>query len=282
MRLWAEPETGGEAYIPLAASKRPRSTAILSSVARTFGLGLIPAASGTILNGPGSGTGRITGALQAAINSMSIATARATVQALISSGRLSQAMSSAPFSGGGGVGRWLPVVLSVLAALRQPSSLSGAVLRRIGFESGGNPNAINLTDSNARAGTPSRGLVQTIPGTFNAFAGPYRSRGITDPFANIYAGMNYALHRYGSIAAIDPLVRPRGYDSGGWLQPGLTMAMNGTGRAERIRSGAQEDGLLAALQRVEQAILNAPLVRPDERYLKRTVGYGQKRSGSNW
>jgi hypothetical protein len=29
MRIWAEPETGGEAYIPLAASKRSRSTGIL-------------------------------------------------------------------------------------------------------------------------------------------------------------------------------------------------------------------------------------------------------------
>ncbi|MEW1700113.1 hypothetical protein ACIQCR_17145 [Streptomyces sp. NPDC093249] len=36
-RLWAEPETGGEAYIPLAASKRRRSAQILDSVARRFG-----------------------------------------------------------------------------------------------------------------------------------------------------------------------------------------------------------------------------------------------------
>lgn len=46
MRLWAEPETGGEAYIPLAASKRTRSTAILSKVAATFGYGLTQYAGG--------------------------------------------------------------------------------------------------------------------------------------------------------------------------------------------------------------------------------------------
>jgi hypothetical protein len=40
-RVWAEPETGGEAYIPLAASKRPRSTAILADVADRFGLQLV-------------------------------------------------------------------------------------------------------------------------------------------------------------------------------------------------------------------------------------------------
>jgi SLT domain-containing protein/uncharacterized coiled-coil DUF342 family protein len=40
--------------------------------------------------------------------------------------------------------------------------------------------------------------MQTIPGTFAAYAGPYKSRGITDPMASIYAGLNYAVHRYGS------------------------------------------------------------------------------------
>jgi trimeric autotransporter adhesin len=40
MRVWAEPETGGEAYIPLADSKRPRSLAILKEVADRFGYGL--------------------------------------------------------------------------------------------------------------------------------------------------------------------------------------------------------------------------------------------------
>lgn len=40
MRLWAEPETGGEAYIPLAKAKRERSLKILEEVARIFGFGL--------------------------------------------------------------------------------------------------------------------------------------------------------------------------------------------------------------------------------------------------
>lgn len=36
-RVWAEPETQGEAYIPLAGAKRARSKAILKEVARRFG-----------------------------------------------------------------------------------------------------------------------------------------------------------------------------------------------------------------------------------------------------
>ncbi|WP_395705441.1 phage tail tape measure protein [Rhodococcus ruber] len=38
---WAEPETEGEAFIPLASSKRPRSLAILGEVARRFGMSLV-------------------------------------------------------------------------------------------------------------------------------------------------------------------------------------------------------------------------------------------------
>lgn len=39
--IFAEEETGGEAYIPLAGSKRGRSTAILAEVARLFGMTLV-------------------------------------------------------------------------------------------------------------------------------------------------------------------------------------------------------------------------------------------------
>jgi hypothetical protein len=46
MRLWAEPETGGEAYIPLAPGKRGRSTDVLSQVASMFGYQLVDATRG--------------------------------------------------------------------------------------------------------------------------------------------------------------------------------------------------------------------------------------------
>jgi SLT domain-containing protein len=689
MRLWAEPETGGEAYIPLAQSKRSRSTAILSSVAQTFGHRLIPAASGTILNGPGSTLAGIGNAVNGAVNSAAVAAARAAVQALIKSGRLTAGPTSTPFAGGGNVSRWLPVVLQVLAALGQPGALSGAVLRRISFESGGNPNAINLcvpldtviltrrgwlkhsdvhvgdetigyntetgrsewtritavhhyddaplirmgnsrwhatstpnhrwlnvprltvpapslpdqcplcdwpnvalpapltecpecgwlpkapggvalhrrrkhgvvganasgrrverlrrrgrsttggvrihlaaahgvrgaaqrsafatrarlvttedirsrdrilvaapadtgpglpittqeaallgwiagdgtvepgrsmsvgqvkrqhfpaieaafaglphsryeyphrtksvtwrlevsyardllaraghpkreatrqvlgmsaeqraawleamiageghvemkpgytkpqvsltqtvgpvhdaivlaayleghrprvlphtrdhetwtdsdsihlntpvvtgaylhredagrgpvwcvttelgswtaeedghvfltgnSDSNARAGTPSRGLVQTIPGTFAAYAGPYFFRGITDPFANIYAGMNYALHRYGSIAAIDPLVRPRGYDNGGPLPPGLSLVNNMSGRTENVQTAGQRDGLIAELRALRRDLAGQPIVvNLDSRPIARVVRTQNTRNPNGW
>ncbi len=121
------------------------------------------------------------------------------------------------YSGGGGVTQWEPLILQALAALGQSPGWLGTVERRMNQESGGNPNAINLYDSNAQRGDPSRGLMQTIGSTFAAYRNPAWSPNIFDPLANIYAGLNYAIHRYGSL---DALNRPGGYDSGGWLLPG--------------------------------------------------------------
>lgn len=47
-RVWAEPETGGEAYIPLAASKRARSERILEETARIFGKQVVARADGAV------------------------------------------------------------------------------------------------------------------------------------------------------------------------------------------------------------------------------------------
>lgn len=48
VRVWAEPETGGESYIPHALSKRARSEAILAETARRFGGRYVPMADGAV------------------------------------------------------------------------------------------------------------------------------------------------------------------------------------------------------------------------------------------
>lgn len=147
---------------------------------------------------------------------------------------------------GGGVEQWRPQVLTVLKMLGQPASWADTVLRRMNQESGGNPNAINNWDINAKNGVPSQGLMQTIPPTFAAYAGPFASRSITDPLANIYAGCNYAIHRYGSLAGMN---RPGGYalggivptlyDKGGVLNPGRTFVENRTRQPELVLTREQ-------------------------------------------
>jgi SLT domain-containing protein/murein DD-endopeptidase MepM/ murein hydrolase activator NlpD len=87
-------------------------------------------------------------------------------------------------------------------------------------ESGGNPKAINLTDSNAKAGHPSEGLFQTIPSTFAA----HELSGHTDiwnPIDNAAAAIGYIKGRYGTVSNVPGIVSMShggpyvGYGSGG-------------------------------------------------------------------
>lgn len=113
---------------------------------------------------------------------------------------------SAP-SGSGGVSgnvqSYKADVDQVLSMLGQPQSDDAVVLKQMETESGGNPTVVNKTDSNWAKGTPSVGLMQVIGPTFDEYAGPYKNKGpfeygvSTDPMANIYAGINYAIHAYG-------------------------------------------------------------------------------------
>lgn len=117
------------------------------------------------------------------------------------------ACSSTPGSGDA-VTQWNPVVSCVLGLLGQPASdeLINDVDIVINGESSGDPNAINNWDQNAQNGTPSEGLVQVIQPTFDAYYSPQLDDDIWDPAANIYAGMNYAINRYGSIQNIPGVV----------------------------------------------------------------------------
>lgn len=65
-------------------------------------------------------------------------------------------------------------------------------------ESGGNPNAINNWDSNAKAGIPSQGLFQVIPPTFAAYALSGHNS-ILNPVDNAASAIEYILSRYGSV-----------------------------------------------------------------------------------
>ncbi|MFX0576198.1 transglycosylase SLT domain-containing protein [Nocardia nepalensis] len=76
-----------------------------------------------------------------------------------------------------------------------------AIALIIQHESGGNPSIVNGWDSNAAAGHPSIGLMQTIEPTFNAYKAPGHDN-ITDPVDNIIAGTRYAIATYGSLSNV--------------------------------------------------------------------------------
>ncbi len=104
---------------------------------------------------------------------------------------------------GGQVGKWIAEAQTVLKQHGVPLSKMNAhdIATIIKFESGGNPRAVNNWDSNAAAGHPSEGLMQTIGPTFDA----YKLHGhghILNPVDNIIAGVRYAISRYGSISNV--------------------------------------------------------------------------------
>ena len=93
---------------------------------------------------------------------------------------------------------WIRESLDIMARNGIPGSYDG-IHRNIMRESSGNPQAINTWDSNAAAGTPSKGLLQVIDPTFAAYHVPGTAFDPFDPVANITAACNYAAARYGSI-----------------------------------------------------------------------------------
>lgn len=119
--------------------------------------------------------------------------------------------------GGSGVQRWKPYVIKALKANHFSASDSqvSAWLRVISRESNGNPKAVNNWDSNAKAGHPSKGLVQTIEPTFNAYK--FSGHGnILNGYDDLLAGIHYMAARYGRGAgAFARVSGPSGYAKGG-------------------------------------------------------------------
>ncbi|PJN92074.1 transglycosylase SLT domain-containing protein, partial [Bacillus sp. mrc49] len=106
--------------------------------------------------------------------------------------------------GGGGANKAKQWILKAMSITNTPSSYLKGLMLIAKRESGYNPKAINLWDSNAKAGHPSRGLFQTIPTTFAA----HKKAGmdnIYNPIHNAVAAIRYMISRYGSIGNVPGL-----------------------------------------------------------------------------
>ncbi|GLF93161.1 transglycosylase SLT domain-containing protein [Streptomyces yaizuensis] len=93
---------------------------------------------------------------------------------------------------------WILEALDIMSANGIPGSYEG-LHRNIMRESSGNPLAVNNWDINAVNGTPSKGLLQVIDPTFDAYWVAGTPNDPFHPVANIVAAANYAADRYGSI-----------------------------------------------------------------------------------
>lgn len=116
--------------------------------------------------------------------------------------------------GGAGVEQWRSVAIQALKRTGDysPTNLK-ALLRRMNQESSGQKNIVNNWDSNAKKGTPSKGLMQVIGPTFAAYRDKALSNDIFNPLANIVASIRYTKARYGSLTK--GWNRLGGYENGG-------------------------------------------------------------------
>lgn len=115
------------------------------------------------------------------------------------------------------VQKWIRAAVGITGV---PGSWIGPLSTIAMKESGGNPRAINLWDINAKRGIPSKGLMQTIDPTFNA----YRKKGldnIWNPIHNAVAAIRYIKARYKTVfntPGIKSMMRGgpyKGYATGG-------------------------------------------------------------------
>ncbi|EST34552.1 hypothetical protein N566_18440 [Streptomycetaceae bacterium MP113-05] len=97
---------------------------------------------------------------------------------------------------------WIRESLDIMDKHGIPGSYEG-IHRNVIRESSGDPRAINNWDVNAQNGVPSKGLLQVIKPTFDAYHVEGTAWNQYDPVANIVAACNYAADRYGSMDNVD-------------------------------------------------------------------------------
>ena len=114
------------------------------------------------------------------------------------------------------IGAWIQEATAIMVRNGIPREhIDAQAIRTIIMnESNGNPSATNNWDSNAAAGTPSIGLMQTIQPTFDSFALPGHQN-IYAPVDNIIAATRYSIDRYGSVSDVPGVA---GLNSGGSYQ----------------------------------------------------------------
>ena len=124
------------------------------------------------------------------------------------------------FSGTGSseqVNAWVKQAIGIAGV---PATWAGPLATIAMKESNGNPTAQNNWDINAKNGIPSKGLMQTIEPTFNA----YKKSGynnILNPVDNILASIGYIQSRYGNVFNVPGIKAMasgkayKGYEKGG-------------------------------------------------------------------
>lgn len=261
-RVWAEPETGGEAYIPLSPAKRGRSMQILENVANRFGVDLSHHADGGVVGPVKLRTSVNTGRADRQL-SAGIAAAAKAIASIFGGGgsalAFARSQNGKPYVWGGvGPGGYdcsgfMSAIANVIQR-RPPHSRLGstASFPWPGFAPGPGRFMIGSTPNAGNgighmAGTLAGVNVESRGGDGVVVGGSARGAG-SSLFTQLYHLKGFANGGILSGDAPFDLLDKRGmharqFDSGGWLMPGTTIAHNGTGKPERVRTAEQERAL---------------------------------------
>lgn len=219
-------------------------------------------------------------------------------------------------SGGGystsGVEQWRNLAKTALLLTNQyTESNLNALLTQMKHESGGNARAINLWDSNAKKGIPSKGLMQVIDPTFRSYAMSPYNKDIYDPLSNMIASIRYTVSRYGSLYKGWTARGYKGYKNGGMPVNGEVYVANENGfgseyigrmgnkhvvaNNQQITDGIKQaviDGMMEVYMATQSNrtdsnsaipyIINAVLKTEDNEVLARAVEKGQASRSSRF
>lgn len=180
----------------------------------------------------------------------------------------------------GGAEQWRGLAAQMLLKEGYPATQANvdAMTAQIGSESGGNPTAVNTWDSNAAAGHPSQGLLQTIPSTFAAWRDPSLPNDINDPSANMAAALRYYRATYGNDLTTQ-WGHGHGYDDGG-IANGIGLMLKQTIAPERVLDPHQTETFDSALPLLES--INATSWSPNRIDSSSiTAGAGTANAGGN-
>lgn len=240
MRVWAEPETGGEAYIPLTAGKRGRSLDILDQVAKRFGRAVVE--PGKYKSFYANGAVVDTKALAMPVVNRANSVIEKIKGMMAAGGSPSDATGINPQF----MGQYNAYNSALGGILRITSGWrSYATQVRLFAEKGG------YSSSNAGAARPGtskheKGLaIDHAPHSTASMRNLAATFGLRYPMGNepwhvqpVWAANGGILG--GDKSAGSSMIRQATYDQGGILYPGYTMAYNGTGSPEYVSKSGDE------------------------------------------
>lgn len=167
-----------------------------------------------------------------------------------------------------GVEQWRFLAKTALLLTNQyTESNLNALLTQMKHESGGNARAINLWDSNAKRGIPSKGLMQVIDPTFRSYAMAPYNKDIYDPLSNMIASIRYTVSRYGSLYRGWTARGYKGYKNGGMPMNGEVYVANENGFGSEYIGRMGNKHVVANNQQITDGIKQAVIEGMMEVYM---------------